>query len=217
MTYSGGMESIPVCETFASIQGESTYAGYACWFIRLSGCNLTCRYCDTPHARSAGTPVAISDLVLEAKNAGLPLVEITGGEPLLHDGFAALAAGLIAAGIWKVLVETNGSLDLSVVPESVIRIVDVKCPGSGAGGSFLPSNLEQFRPDDEIKFVVTDRPDFDWSCRFIEQHRLPERVHAVLVSPVRGVLDPRTLAEWVLESKRAIQLQVPLHTRLGMP
>jgi len=210
------MQSLRVYETFLSIQGESTYAGCPCFFIRLAGCNLRCRYCDTSYAWVGGKEMSILQLVQKADASGAGVVEITGGEPLVQDGVPALARELLKAKGRRVLLETNGSRDISVVPERVVRIVDVKCPGSGAGESFLESNIRHLGPNDEVKFVLGDRKDFDWARRFTEGHSLVSKVNAVLFSPVNGKLKPGKLADWILDCGLNVRLQVQIHRLAGL-
>ena len=205
-----------VAECFASIQDESTFAGLPCYFIRLAGCNLRCVYCDTPGAWAGGTEQGIPELAEAFRASGLTLAEITGGEPLLQAGTPDLARALLAAGAAPVLVETNGTCDIGVLPGGTVAVVDVKCPGSGAGASFNPVNLERLRPRDEVKFVLSDRADFDWAAAFVRRHRLLARCGAVLFSPVRDRLPGRDLAAWVLEARLPVRLQPQLHRVLGV-
>jgi len=208
---------LTVAETFVSIQGESTYAGLACFFVRLAGCNLRCTYCDTRQALAAGHEESVDALVTAAVAARTPLVEVTGGEPLLQDGFRALATGLRDRTDATVLVETNGSRDLAVIPEGVIAVVDVKCPGSGEGGSFDPANLARLRAYDEVKFVLTGRRDYEWARGFAADHALFGRCRAVLFSPAADRLEAELLAGWMLADRSAARLQVQLHKMLRVP
>ena len=206
-----------VTETFTSIQGESTYAGLPCFFVRLSGCNLRCHYCDTRHAYERGRRTTVETVVRRFQRSKAALAEITGGEPLAQAGFAELARALRDRGGGRpVLVETNGSLDLSRVPEGVLAIMDVKCPGSGESASVDWRNLDRLRPGDEVKFVVGDRADFEWACRVVVKHKLAKRGHAVLFSPVSGDLAPATLASWILESGLPVRVQIQLHKIMGV-
>jgi len=208
---------VTVAETFVSIQGESTYAGLPCFFVRLAGCNLRCTYCDTPRALAPGRAEPVAALVHAAAAARTPLVEVTGGEPLLQEDFPALAAALRDGTDATVLVETNGSRDLSAIPEGVIAVVDIKCPGSGEGGSFDLANLDRLRPCDEVKFVLTDRRDYDWARAFAADHALFGHCRTVLFSPAAGRLEPDRLAGWMLADRPAARLQVQLHKMLGVP
>ncbi len=202
---------------FVSIQGESTYAGLGCFFIRLAGCNLRCGYCDTPGALEPGQEhLTISDIVRDVMASRVPLVEVTGGEPLLQDGFPELASALLMIPGKTVLVETNGSLDIRRIPEGAVAIVDVKCLGSGEGGSFDFSNLERLRPVDELKFVLSGRDDYDWARAFVQEFGVVDTVNAVHFSPVSGALDASELGRWILEDGLAVRLQVQLHKAVGL-
>lgn len=208
---------LQICETFVSIQGESTFAGWPCFFIRLTGCNLRCSYCDTTYAFTGGQPKTIPQLVDEFSVSRLTLVEVTGGEPLLQSATAALLKALQAVRPGAVvLVETNGSHDISVVPPGVIAIMDVKCPASGAGDAFDWQNLERLRPQDEVKFVISDRADFDWAVRIVKEHHLASTCHAVLFSPVLGRVKPAALAEWLMVARVPARLNLQIHKLLGL-
>ena len=209
--------SVRVAETFTSIQGESTWAGLPCFFVRLTGCNLRCSYCDTKRAYTGGRETTIASLARKFAASPAPIAEITGGEPLAQPGFPALARALVRAGRGRpVLVETNGSLDLSLVPPAAIAIMDIKCPGSGEHRAMDRANLGRLRPCDEVKFVMADRRDFNWACRLVKQHRLEKSCHAVLFSPVAGQLPVPQLAGWVLKSGLAARIQLQLHKVMGM-
>lgn len=189
-----------VSEIFYSIQGESTRAGLPCVFIRLAGCNLRCEWCDTGYAQttSGAREVSMDEILAEVSGYDNRLVEITGGEPMLHNETGELARRLVSEG-FRVLLETNGTLSLKGIDDRVVKIVDVKCPSSGHGESFLMENLPHLLPTDEIKFVVADRGDFDFALAFIEAH-LKDRDNPILISPVAGMLDPAELARWMLSS-----------------
>ncbi len=202
-------EALQVCETFVSIQGESTWAGLPCFFIRLTGCNLRCSYCDTKYAYEGGTPRSVDELVDEFARSGVGLVEVTGGEPLLQHATVALLAALREHG--TVLLETNGSIDLSVVPDGIVTIMDVKCPGSGAGRSLHLRNIDLLRGRDEVKFVICDRADFDWAIGVVREHRMTERCYAVLMSPSSGSVAPADLAEWIIGAKVPVRLNLQIH------
>jgi len=212
------MEScLQVSETFVSIQGESTFAGWPCFFIRLTGCNLRCSYCDTAYAFAGGKSMPITHLVKAFLATGLDCVEVTGGEPLLQPGTPALLKALQDARPGAVvLVETNGSQDISVVPSGVIAIMDIKCPASGASAAFDWQNLERLRPQDEVKFVISDRADFDWAVRIVNEHHLASKCHAVLFGPVFGRVEPAVLAEWLMASRVRARLNLQLHKLVGM-
>ncbi|HPB28467.1 MAG TPA: radical SAM protein, partial [Acidobacteriota bacterium] len=163
---------LAVAEIFFSIQGESTFAGRPCAFVRLAGCNLDCRYCDTPAARTGGRAMSVDEVVAAVAAFGCPLVEITGGEPLLQAGVPELCRRLLADGR-RVLLETNGSLPLDVVDGRVVRIMDVKTPGSGMAQRMRAENLDQLRPPDQLKFVLIDRADYEWAREYLTTHSLP--------------------------------------------
>ncbi len=203
--------TLAISEIFRSIQGETSRAGLPCSFVRTVGCNLRCAYCDTEYARDGeGIRLTVPEIMAEVDAHGTRLACITGGEPMVQaEGVAALAEALLAGGR-TVLVETNGTLDLSPLPEAAIRIMDVKCPGSGESGATLPANLAQLRPADEVKFVLSDRADFDWAVAYVREHGLAGGPH-VLFAPVCGRLAPHDLAEWILESGLEVRLQLQLH------
>ncbi len=203
--------ALDISEIFKSIEGETSYAGLPCSFVRTMGCNLRCSYCDTEYARSGtGTRLTVPATCERVEAFGTRLVCITGGEPMVQtEGVAALAARLLEGG-HTVLLETNGTLDLAPLPEGVIRIMDVKCPGSGESGKTFAGNLQRLRPCDEVKFVISDRKDFDWAVAFIGRHGLsggPE----LLFAPVFDRLGARDLAEWILEAGVEARLQLQLH------
>ncbi|MFH0810459.1 MAG: radical SAM protein [Pseudomonadota bacterium] len=200
-----------VSEIFFSIQGESTHAGLPCVFVRLAGCNLRCSYCDTGHALEDGTRMSVEEVASRTIAYRVPLVEITGGEPLLQEDVYSLMDTLLDAGS-HVLLETNGSLPLGRVDSRIKRIVDVKCPGSGAVHSVNWANMPLLGPRDEVKFVLSDRTDYDFARGAILHHSLLARGCAVLLSPVRQRLEPKDLAGWMLEDKlRGVRLQLQLH------
>lgn len=197
-----------VSEIFYSLQGESTYSGQPCVFIRLSGCNLSCSYCDTRYACMGGTEFTIDQIMDKVQSYPSSLVEITGGEPMLQDGVAELFAALHGKGC-ELLLETNGSIYLGDVPEYVVKIVDVKCPGSGHGDSFMKWNLKCLQPRDELKFVLTSYLDYQFALRFITDNALWERT--LLFSPVLSVLPAEILARWMLADGVKARLQLQLH------
>jgi 7-carboxy-7-deazaguanine synthase len=213
----GRPRTVRVLETFVSLQGESTYAGLPCFFIRLAGCNLACRYCDTPAVNATGAARSIARLAAEFARSRAAMAEITGGEPLLQPGFPVLAAALRDAARGRpVLVETNGSRPLSLVPRGVTAIMDVKCPGSGEARALDAGNLARLRSGDEVKFVVATRADFVWAAALLKRHRLDRRCRAVLFSPVRGKLEAAALGRWILAARLPARLQVQLHKAIGM-
>ena len=208
-------EFLRVTEIFHSIQGESTRAGLPCTFVRLTGCPLRCVWCDTEYAFHGGERMTLDEIVERVRALGTPLVEITGGEPLIHPGTFELAKRLLDDGR-TVLIETSGAIDVSPLDPRAHRIMDLKCPGSGEAHRNLWSNLDHLTARDEVKFVVKDRADWEWTERVIRERGLNERVRsgtlgALLVSPVWGDLDLRELAEWVLASGLPVRYQLQLH------
>jgi 7-carboxy-7-deazaguanine synthase len=201
-----------VSEIFYSIQGESTHAGLPCVFVRLAGCNLRCRWCDTAYAFHGGREMAVAEVMALVEGYPCSLVEVTGGEPLLQPDAVPLMEELLRRGR-RVLLETSGSLPIEGVPEGVARIVDVKCPGSGEADSNRWENLERLRQGDEVKFVIGGREDFRWAAEQVRARRLAER-GAVLFSPVHGAVAPAELAGWVLDEGLAVRVQIQLHKLL---
>ena len=208
---------IRVCEIFTSIQGESTHAGLPCTFIRLTGCNLRCLYCDTTYAYEDGEDYTIDSLVDEAVRAGAAMVEVTGGEPLEQEETPALLKALLDNGFFKnVLLETNGSRDISVLDARAIVIMDIKTPGSGEAGSFDLHNIDMLKPSDEVKFVLTDREDYEWARSFLQKHdTLIEK--EVLLSPAFGALEPEELSGWILEDGLSVRLGLQIHKYIFGP
>lgn len=199
--------TLKVAELFTSIQGESAYAGRPCAFVRLAGCDLDCRWCDAPYARAGGEERSLDDILAWTSATGLPLVMVTGGEPLIQTETPALVAGLLAAGM-TVLVETNGGSDVNLLPAGAVRIVDVKCPGSGEEGSFDWDNAAKLVPADSVKFVLADRADYEFAKAAVQ--RLP-RAPEKLLSPVFGRLDACDLVAWMLEDRLDARLNLQIH------
>ena len=199
-----------VAEKFVSINGEGTKAGQPVVFIRLAGCNLRCSYCDSAYAWEGGTAHEVDELVAAAAASGMDCVEITGGEPLIHPETPELAARLIASGM-EVLVETNGSLDIGVLPPECRRIMDCKLPGSGMAECNLPGNFPLLTPRDEVKFVVSSYDDFAWALKVIDDWELPRRTPNLIFSPVWGKVKFDELARWVMGARRPIRMQLQLH------
>lgn len=189
-----------VTEIFASLQGESTYAGLPCTFVRLTGCNLRCSWCDTEYAFHGGTGMSVDEIVAQVDALDGNLVEITGGEPLLQNDVYPLMDRLLGAGR-SVMLETSGERPLDHVPPEVIKIVDVKCPDSGEPDTFRLENLAWMAPHDQLKFVIGSRRDFEFARDFTRQHRLVDRFAAVTFSPVHGNLDMQQAAEWMIAEK----------------
>ena len=201
---------VTINEIFYSVQGESTFAGRPCVFVRLTACDLRCSWCDTPYAFHEGRKRAIDDVVAEVEKYDCALVEVTGGEPLLQEDVYPLMDELVARGK-TVLLETGGHRSTARVPAPVITILDIKCPASGEADRMDWDNLARLRPRDEIKFVIKDRVDYEYASDAISRHDLAGRVAAIHMSPVHGVLDPKTLSEWVLADRLPVRVQLQLH------
>jgi 7-carboxy-7-deazaguanine synthase len=207
---------LTINEIFYSIQGESTRAGRPCVFVRLSACDLRCSWCDTPYAFHEGTKRSVDEVVAEVERHGCPLVEITGGEPLLQEDVYPLMDRLLARGL-TVMLETGGHRPVTRVPPAVVKIVDVKCPGSGEASKNDWGNLDRLSPHDELKFVVQDRADYEFARELIGRHALASRCAAILISPVHGVLDPKTLSDWMLADHLPARLQLQMHKYIWSP
>lgn len=203
-------DTLRVHEIYQSIQGESTFAGLPCTFVRLARCNLRCRWCDTPQAFLGGEDLSRAEVLARALSFGTPLVELTGGEPLLQRAALPLLIELCDAGR-TVLLETSGERDISQVDPRVHRIVDFKAPGSGESERNRWANVEELRRHDEVKLVLADRADYDWARSMIAEHRLAERAGTVLMSCVWGELDAQDLVAWVLEDKLPVRVQLQTH------
>jgi len=207
---------LTINEIFHSVQGESTYAGRPCVFVRLTACDLRCAWCDTPYAFVEGRKMSIDDVLAEVARFGCPLVEITGGEPLLQEDVYPLMARLVDEGR-TVLLETGGHLSVERVPANVVRILDVKCPASGESAKNHWDNLERLDVRDQVKFVIQDRADYEFARDVVGRHALDRRVAAVLFSPVHGVLEPKALAEWVLADRLPVRVQLQVHKYIWSP
>lgn len=211
------VKTLRVTEIFHSIQGESTWAGAPCVFIRLSGCNLRCVWCDTTYAFEGGTTMTLEEVLAAVERYGAKLVEITGGEPLAQKDCPELAQQLLDRG-YTVLVETNGSLPIDTLPKAAIKIMDLKCPDSGMCEQNRWPNLDGLHPDrDEVKFVLAGRRDYEWSRDILRGYELHKHCHAVLFAPAFGLMDPRQLAEWILEDHLPVRLQLQLHKFIWPP
>ncbi|MDP2167427.1 MAG: radical SAM protein [Thermodesulfovibrionales bacterium] len=198
-----------VSEIFTSIQGESSYAGVPCTFIRLSGCNLRCFYCDTAYAYDSGMELTEDEIINEVSIVGVNLVEITGGEPLLQEGVFHLIERLLNDG-HLVLIETNGSMSIKDIDPRAVIVLDIKTPQSGMAGEMDLSNLDFLKPKDEVKFVIVDRADYEWAREFISKYSLRDKCK-VLFSPAFEFLGPKTLAEWILEDRLDVRLNLQIH------
>lgn len=198
-----------VCEIFTSIQGESSYAGMPCTFIRMTGCNLRCSYCDTTYAYHKGRELSEEEILGEVRRAGINLVEMTGGEPLLQIEVYPLIKRLIKDG-YKVLVETNGSLSIKDVDKRAVVILDIKAPNSRMSDKMDLSNIKILKRSDEVKFVVTDRTDYEWAKEIIYTYNLLHKC-PILLSPAHGILPPETLARWMIEDRLHARLNLQLH------
>ena len=200
---------IKINEIYLSVQGESTHTGLPCIFIRLTGCNLRCSWCDTAYAFHEGKNMSIDEILQKVENFGIHLVEITGGEPLMQDNVYTLMRSLIQKG-YKVMLETGGSISLERVPKDVIKIMDLKCPGSGEQEKNNLDNLKLLAPHDEVKFVILDRKDYEWSRDIIKKYKINETAH-ILISPVFDKLELKEMVKWILEDRLPVRLQTQLH------
>jgi 7-carboxy-7-deazaguanine synthase len=222
-----------ITEIYKSLQGESSWAGLPCIFVRLTACNLRCRWCDSEYTFTGGVKMLLEEVEAEVRRLSgsgpLPLVEITGGEPLLQEReVVPLIRRLLASG-YTVLLETSGERPLAGVPAGVVKIVDVKCPHSGAADTFRLENLAALGPRDELKFVLSDRADYEFARDFMREHELASRVHAVILSPAfrkdatgardasQCLLDPRELADWMLEDALPARLGLQIHKFIWDP
>jgi 7-carboxy-7-deazaguanine synthase len=231
MKFAIRLRSMQITEIYKSLQGESTYAGLPCVFVRLTGCNLRCTWCDSEYTFQGGRKMSLEDVIAEVKHLSSDggLVEITGGEPLLQEReVLPLMSRLLEDG-YRLLLETSGERPLERVPPGVIKIVDVKCPHSGEANTFRAENLAALRPQDEVKFVLSSRTDYEFAREFTRQHGLSGRVNAVLFSPAfrknatggrdssHCLLDPQELAEWMLADEVPARLGLQLHKFIWDP
>jgi 7-carboxy-7-deazaguanine synthase len=200
---------LKINEIFKSIQGESSHAGLPCIFVRLTGCNLRCTYCDTEYAFYEGKEMSVADVIKAVESCGISLVEITGGEPLLQKKVYPLMQALLEKK-FTVMLETGGSLSLDEVPETVIKIMDLKCPTSGEDSRNNYANLGRLTFQDEVKFVIQTREDYDWCKKILNEYSIPEKTQ-VLFSPVYEKLDLKDLAKWILADNLPVRLQTQLH------
>jgi 7-carboxy-7-deazaguanine synthase len=205
-----------VTEIFKSIQGESTFAGLPCVFVRLTGCNLRCHWCDTAYAFHGGQKMSVEEVLVRVRELGGKLVEITGGEPLLQKEVYALTEQLLAKS-YQVLIETSGERFVGDLPAAAVKIVDVKCPGSGESGKFCLDNLAVLDHKDQVKFVILDEADYLYAREFLARHDLRGKVDEVIFSPVFGPMSPRTLTEWILRDNLDVRLGLQLHKFIWEP
>ncbi|HZT68375.1 MAG TPA: radical SAM protein [Terriglobia bacterium] len=205
-----------ITEIFKSIQGESTYAGLPCIFVRLTGCNLRCHWCDTAYAFYGGERMTPEEVLDRVRTMGIKLVELTGGEPLLQKETIGLADSLLAEG-YRVLIETSGERFVGDLAREVVKIVDVKCPGSGEEGKFNLANLDVLERKDQIKFVILDEKDYLYARGFMAQHEIGKRVDEIIFSPVFGQLPPRQLAEWILRDNLDVRVGLQIHKFIWDP
>jgi 7-carboxy-7-deazaguanine synthase len=209
-------KTLTVNEIYHSIQGESTWSGRPCVFVRLTFCNLRCNYCDTEYAFYEGQKQSLDDIVARVATFDCPIVEITGGEPLLQKNVLPLMTMLCDAG-YTVLLETSGAHDISSVDPRVHRIMDLKTPGSGEVDKNLWSNIDHLTRRDEVKFVIGSRDDYEWSREKIVRFGLPDRCNAVLFSPIFGRIDPREIVEWILADHLNVRFQLQMHKFIWSP
>lgn len=207
---------LTINEIFHSIQGESTFAGRPCVFVRLTACDLRCRWCDTPYAFHEGTKMSVDEVMADVESRGCQTVEVTGGEPLLQPDVYPLMQQLLDSGK-TVLIETGGHRSIAGVPAGVIRIMDIKCPGSGEAEKNDWSNLAHLTKTDEVKFVIADRRDYEYARDIVMRENLPSRVNAVLLSPVHGELDPKLLSAWVIADRLDVRVQLQVHKYIWSP
>ncbi len=204
-----------ITEIYLSIQGESSYAGLPCVFVRTTGCDLRCSWCDSEFTFTGGVRMTIDEIMAEVEKLDCRMVELTGGEPLLQSDIYELATRLADRG-HKVLIETGGHRDISRLDPRVIRILDLKCPASGECENNLWTNLEHLRPIDEVKFVIADRRDYEWTLNVIREHGLEDRVK-LLISTAFAMIEPQQVVEWMLEDKLQARFQLQLHKYIWPP
>lgn len=200
--------ALSICEIFSSIQGEGSLSGYPCFFIRLSGCNLRCSYCDTRYSFPVGKTLKIGEIISMWKKSRIPLVLVTGGEPLLQPAVYDLMDELLRSGA-ACLLETNGSINVGRVPHRVVKILDWKTPGSGSGSSFDRENLKFISKKDQIKFVIVSKSDYEWVLNKVKGCFL-HHICEVILSPAHNMLTPQELASWMLDDLPAARLQIQI-------
>lgn len=205
-----------VTEIFKSIQGESSFAGLPCTFVRLTGCNLRCHWCDTAYAFYGGQQMSPEQVAVRIRQLGSKLVEFTGGEPLLQKEVPPLAERLLGEG-YRVLIETSGERFIGALAPQVVKVMDVKCPGSGERERFCRENLEVLDRKDQVKFVIQDESDYQYAKEFLASHHLTDRVDEVIFSPVFGKMELRLLAEWILRDGLSVRMGIQLHKFIWDP
>lgn len=208
--------TLTVNEIYASVQGESTFAGLPCTFIRLTFCDLRCSWCDTEYAFYEGEKMTLDDIMAEVKRLDIPLVELTGGEPLMQPAAPALMQRLCDAS-FQVLIETGGHRDIGVVDSRVHRIMDMKCPDSGMTAKMRYENIPLLTSKDEVKFVIASRKDYEWARDQVREHQLAERVNTVLFSSVFEQAQPKDIVEWILEDQLPVRFQLQMHKFIWDP
>jgi 7-carboxy-7-deazaguanine synthase len=210
------MARVRINEIFHSIQGESTWAGRPCVFVRLTGCNLRCTRCDTAYAFYEGAQMEITAVMERVRAYGCKLVELTGGEPLLQQGIHALIEALLVEE-YQVLIETSGERDIGLIDSRVIRIMDLKCPDSGEAERNRLANIEHLNRRDEVKFVIASRRDYEWARGVIAEYQLEARVNAILMSPAFGLIEAVALANWILDDRLSARMQLQMHKYIWAP
>ena len=198
-----------VNEIFKSIQGESTYAGIPCVFVRLTGCNLRCSYCDTTYAYEEGSVMLLSEVMSTINRCGCRNVCITGGEPLLQKNIIKLI-NLLKKNLFNVYIESNGSLNIDILPKGIVRIVDIKCPTSGMEQKMDWKNIRRLKRKDEVKFIISSKRDYEWAAGITKKYKIMDRA-TVLFGLVHGKLKPKTIAGWILKDGLDVRLQLQLH------
>jgi 7-carboxy-7-deazaguanine synthase len=201
--------SLRVNEIFESIQGESTYAGIPCIFVRLTGCNLRCSYCDTVYAYSEGAVMSLEEILNRVKCYESGNVCITGGEPLLQENISKLI-NILKKNHFNIYIETNGSLNIDMLPKGIVRVVDIKCPGSSMEQEMDWQNIKRLKSKDEVKFIISSKRDYEWAKRVTKKYKIRDRT-TVLFGLVQGKLKPKTLAGWILKDGLDVRLQLQLH------
>jgi 7-carboxy-7-deazaguanine synthase len=204
-----------ICEIFYSIQGESTYSGLPCVFIRTSGCNLRCSYCDTRYAYQGGVDMPVADILAQVRSYKCRLVEITGGEPLLQEDLSLLISSMLEDG-YEVLMETNGSLSIESVDPRVVKIMDLKCPDSGMSQYVRWENLQHLTGHDQVKFVLSSRRDYEWAKGIIAKYPLLSEIE-VLISTAFGALEPKDVVKWMLNDGLNARFQLQIHKYIWHP